>query len=660
MATNYLAKERYYWLKVLLDGLFLAIAFLATYWLRRGDLFIDEPFRRFLPILFLTWFLVTILSKKYKTLEKQDYFSLLQPYWLAALIFVALLTLLLYFIGWVHLSRFIIFVSIGIYFVMESIYLAFHFIFLRQREPGSRIPFTVIFFFIELLAILAAFFLVYFSKRATFRLEEKYQIVLMGLFFTWLLVSLLVHRFKVKTEDGFWNAFIPFWQSEALILGLVSFAAFVAARGSMSRLIVFGSIAGFAVLENIVVLVYYIVSQFRRADEDPAELLADELAHPQMVVEADEEDTEEIVKDRYRFQEMDDSQEILKQKLERLFLKKFQDVYNFIKKYVDLGRFDIFSSIFMFAGDTENIEIMEDDSLGFFFNFEKVNNFRYVNQVLIALNKKLKKGGVFIGCFESYDQRIQRIYAKFPRWFARIFYVVDFFYKRVMPKLPVLKKIYFLMSRGKKRVFSRTEVLGRLYYCGFEVIGLRPINNIYYFIAKKTGEPRSDARPSYGPVFRQRRLGKGGKVLFIYKLRTMHPFSEYLHQYIFEKNQLEESGKIKGDFRITSWGRFFRKTWLDELPMLVNWLKRDIKLVGVRPLSETFFKTYPEELQKERILFKPGLIPPYYADMPSGIKEVWESERKYLDRYRQHPWLTDFTYFFRALNNILFHHAKSS
>ena len=660
MSQNYLSKERYYWLKVLLDGIFLAVSFAAVYWLRRGNLYIEAPFRKFLPILFLTWFLVTILSKKYKTLEKQDYFSRLQPYWLAAIIFVSLLTLLLYLMGWVNLSRFIIFVSIGIYFVLESIYLAFHFIFLRKREPGRLIPFSVIFFFIELLAILAAFFLVYFSKRATFRLEGKYQIVLMGLFFTWLLISLLVHRFKVKTENGFWNAFIPFWQSEALILGLVSFAAFVAARGNMSRLIVFGSIAMFALLENFVVLVYYMVFQFKRADEDPAELLADELAHPQVGDEAYKEDTEEIVKEKYRFQEMDDSQEILKQKLERLFLKKFQDVYNFIKKYVDLGRFDIFSSIFMFAGDTENIEIMEDDSLGFFFNFEKVNDFRYVNQVLIALNKKLKKGGVFIGCFESLDQRHQRIFSKFPRWFARIFYVVDFFYKRIMPKLPVLKSIYFFFSRGKKRVFSRTEVLGRLYYCGFEVIGLRPISNIYYFIAKKTKEPRTDPRPSYGPVFRQRRLGKGGKVLFIYKLRTMHPFSEYLHQYIFEKNQLEESGKIKGDFRITSWGRFFRKTWLDELPMLVNWLKRDIKLIGVRPLSETFFKTYPEDLQKERLFFKPGLVPPFYADMPVGIEQVWDSERRYLERYKVHPWRTDFVYFFRAANNILFHHAKSS
>jgi lipopolysaccharide/colanic/teichoic acid biosynthesis glycosyltransferase len=659
MASNYLAKERFYWLKVLLDGIFLAASFLIVYWIKRGDLAIDEPFRKFFPILLMTWLFVTLLSKKFKKLEKQDYFSKLKPYWQAAIFFVLLLTLLLFIQGWVDLSRIIVFGTIGFYLTLEILYLALSFLFLKKNEPGRQIPFAVFFFLVESIVLMAAFFLIYFSRQATFQLEEKYQIALMGLFFAWLLISLLVHRFKVKTGSGFWNAFVPFWQSEALILGLVSFTVFVAARGSMSRLIIFGSIAGFAVFENMVVLAYYMVYQFRRADEDPAELLVDDLAHPQGSF-ADEEDTETTIKERYRFQESDDSQEILKQKIERLFLNKFQDVYDFLKKYVDLGRFDILSSAFLFASDIFNIDIFEDDSLSFFFNFERVNNFRYVNRVCIALNQKMKMGGVFVGCFESYDQRRERIFGKFPRWFARIFYLVDFFYKRIMPKLPFLKNIYFALSHGKKRVLSRTEVLGRLYFCGFEVIGLQSINNIYYFIAKKAKEPRNDAQPSYGPIFRQRRLGKGGKIIYIYKLRTMHPFSEYLHQYIFEKHQLEESGKIKGDFRITSWGRFFRKTWLDELPMLVNWLKRDIKLVGVRPLSETFFKTYPEELQKERVKFKPGLIPPYYADMPSGIEQVWASERQYLQKYKKHPILTDITYFFKAFNNILFHHAKSS
>jgi lipopolysaccharide/colanic/teichoic acid biosynthesis glycosyltransferase len=659
MANNYLKKERFYWLKVWLDGIFLAASFTMAFWFRRGNLLIDERFGKFLPLLFLTWFLVTLLSKKFKVLEKEDYFSRLKPYWQAAIFFVLLLTLLLYVQGWVKLSRVIVFGTVAIYLALEIFMLALGFMIRRKKEPGKKIPFAVFFFLLESLALLSAFFLIYFSKRDTFRLEEKYQVVLMGLFFAWLLVSLLVHRFKVKTESGLLEAFLPFWQSEALILGLVSFTVFIAARGNMSRLIVFGSIAGFAVLENAVVLAYYTVSQFLRADEDAAELLVDDLAHPQMA-QAGAEEIEAAVKEKYRFQDGSDNREILKNKLERQFLNKFRDVYDFIGEYVDLGRFDILSSAYLFAADIFNIDIFEDDSLSFFFNFERVNNFRYANRVLIALNDKIKKGGVFIGCFESLDQRRERIFGKFPRWFARFFYVVDFIYKRIMPKLPVLKNVYFFISRGKKRVLSRTEVLGRLYYCGFEVIGLRPINNIYYFIAKKTREPRSDPQPSYGPIFRQRRLGRGGKIIFIYKLRTMHPFAEYLHQYIFEKNKLEDSGKIKGDFRITSWGRFFRKTWMDELPMIVNWLKRDIKLVGVRPLSETFFKTYPQELQKERSLVRPGLIPPYYADMPSGIEQVWESERKYLSKYKKNPILTDIIYFFKAFNNILFHHAKSS
>jgi lipopolysaccharide/colanic/teichoic acid biosynthesis glycosyltransferase len=607
--------------------------------------------------LFLTWFLVTLLSKKFKILAKQDYFSLLQPYWQAAIFFVLLLTLLLYFQGWVKLSRVIVFGTISIYIILECLYLALHFLWLRKREAGRRIPFAVYFFLIELFSILTAFFLIYFVKRGTFFLEEKYQIVLMGLFFTWLLVSLLMHRFQVKSSASIIQALAPFWQSEALILGLVSFYTFVAARGSMSRLIIFGSIFVFSLLENLVVLIRFGLVHFRYCQED--ELFADEnkLLNLQMPLTGE---ADEISLERYRFPDFVSGPSCLRDKLQKLYLRKFEEIYKFIEKYVDLDRFDLMSAYFLYSRGIINIEIIEDDSLTFFFNLEKVNNFRYINQVFMAVNRTLKQSGICIGAFESLEQRKERIFGKFPYWFAHIFYLFDFIYKRIMPKISVLKKVYFLLSQGRKRVLSKTEVLGRLYYCGFEVISLQAIAGNYYFIAKKVREPRQDPRPSYGPIFRQRRLGRGGKIIYIYKLRTMHPFAEYLHQYIFEKHQLEESGKIKGDFRITSWGRFFRKTLLDELPMLVNWLKRDVKLVGVRPLSETFFSTYPEDLKKERLKFKPGLIPPYYADMPSGIEAVWDSERKYLSKYKKHPFLTDSKYFFKALNNILFHHAKSS
>ena len=93
--------------------------------------------------------------------------------------------------------------------------------------------------------------------------------------------------------------------------------------------------------------------------------------------------------------------------------------------------------------------------------------------------------------------------------------------------------------------------------------------------------------------------------------------------------------------------------------MMVNILRGQIKLVGVRPLSVSFFNSYPEDLKKKRTQYKPGLIPPYYADMPETIEEVWASEEKYLDKYSQSPLRADTAYLFKILKNIFFHHSKS-
>ena len=67
---------------------------------------------------------------------------------------------------------------------------------------------------------------------------------------------------------------------------------------------------------------------------------------------------------------------------------------------------------------------------------------------------------------------------------------------------------------------------------------------------------------------------------------------------------LGDGGKIKDDFRVASWGNILRKYWLDEMPMLINLLKGDLKLVGFSPLSRSMFNLYPPDLQKLRISTK--------------------------------------------------------
>jgi hypothetical protein len=65
-------------------------------------------------------------------------------------------------------------------------------------------------------------------------------------------------------------------------------------------------------------------------------------------------------------------------------------------------------------------------------------------------------------------------------------------------------------------------------------------------------------------------------------------------------------------FRVTYWGQHLRNVWLDELPQLLNLVKGELRIVGVRPSATLFKRVHPEQ-RKERHRYKPGCIPPYVA-----------------------------------------------
>jgi len=102
-----------------------------------------------------------------------------------------------------------------------------------------------------------------------------------------------------------------------------------------------------------------------------------------------------------------------------------------------------------------------------------------------------------------------------------------------------------------------------------------------------------------------------------------------------------------------------RRFWIDELPMLVNLARGDLKLVGVRPLSKHYFELYDPGLRQLRIRHRPGLIPPYYADMPRSLEEIQASELKYLQACEKRPIQTDWRYFWKAMYNIFLKKARS-
>ena len=333
-----------------------------------------------------------------------------------------------------------------------------------------------------------------------------------------------------------------------------------------------------------------------------------------------------------------------------------EEAFEFIDEHVTYASNDIFLT----ATTTPfNIGKIQSNRYKTIVNLKRVNDFRRINKYFESVNTKLPVGGIFINKVETHGVRRSRIYKKFSKPFSHLYYFCDVLLTRVSPKLKLTKSLYFNITNGKGRVLTKAETFGRLYSCGFEILEERKINNELYFVAKKIKEPAYDPDPTYGPLIKLKRLGHNGTTIKVYKFRTMYPFSEYLQQYVYEKNQLKEGGKLKNDFRISHEGKIMRKYWLDELPMIINFLKNEMKLVGVRPLSAHYYSLYPEELQKLRIEVKPGLLPPFYADMPKTLEEIVASELKYLKAYKKAPLKTDIQYFMKILQNILFKGKRS-
>ncbi|MDP4209323.1 MAG: sugar transferase [Bacteroidota bacterium] len=300
------------------------------------------------------------------------------------------------------------------------------------------------------------------------------------------------------------------------------------------------------------------------------------------------------------------------------------------------------------------------DNIRVIINLEQANKHQRINSLLRSINTLLPDAGIYIGCVETYDIRWQKMTKRFGQTLTKLLWVFDFIFNRVMPRVKFTQKLYIWLTKNKYRVISLAETLGRLVYCGFDIIEFKQINNLMYFVVMKTSEPKSVVNISNGPFFPMRRVGRNGKLIKVYKLRTMHPYSEFLQDFVVRLNGYNHEGKPANDFRLTGWGKFFRKLWLDEIPQFINVFRGELGIVGVRPLSQFRFSQFPEDLKEERIKHKPGCIPPYVAlNMPDALGNI-EAERIYLNELKKNPTITNTKYFFMAVYNILTNKIRSA
>jgi undecaprenyl-phosphate galactose phosphotransferase len=116
-----------------------------------------------------------------------------------------------------------------------------------------------------------------------------------------------------------------------------------------------------------------------------------------------------------------------------------------------------------------------------------------------------------------------------------------------------------------------------------------------------------------GPaIYAHDRIGKNGRTFRCYKFRTMYRDAEEKLKEILDKNEAvrnewENTWKLRDDPRITRVGRFLRKTSLDELPQIFNVLKREMSLVGPRPVTQEEIGKHYRESAKLCLGVLPGI-----------------------------------------------------
>ena len=632
--------------------------FLMNYW-KRGTFVLSPMYLKLLIAFYIIWLFVSLVIKKFHFGSYTGYWDVILLFTKSAIFNAFTLSFMVVLMGLPVFSRIHVFGTCAFLFLMNltifSIYYVsagkakFAHLKKEQIEPKGKPEISIFLSLGDFLLIAILFFAINYFKRGTIVLSPDYEKLLLVIYSMWFVTAFITGKFDKRNFDNYYYAMASCVKAVILMTAIMSALIFVFRLFYFSRGQIFGT---FIILLMFEAVLYYMYFNFRKGKEAGRDIESvDEikafLKQEELNLEPDEEG---VGADHFT---------PVNNKLYHVLDFFNPWLFDFIDNSIDLSKVSRKDTAVLSNEDISDVESLDNNSLRLFINLQKTNNIRWVNRYFLEIYKKLKPGGYLIGNADTIALHRKRFFSKYPKYFVEILYVISFIYRRVLPKLRGINKIYFAITKGRSRLISRAEVLGRLYFCGFKVIAEQDDKYRVCFIAQKVKSSSLDESPSYGPLVKLERSGINGRPINIYKFRTMYPYSEYLQEYVYDKNRLQKGGKFKDDFRVSALGNFMRETWLDELPMLYNWIKGDVKIFGVRPLSLQYSSLYSDELLELRGKVKPGLIPPFYADLPETLEEIQESEMRYLQSYLNEPFKTQYIYLWKAFVNIIIKGTRS-
>jgi exopolysaccharide biosynthesis polyprenyl glycosylphosphotransferase len=268
--------------------------------------------------------------------------------------------------------------------------------------------------------------------------------------------------------------------------------------------------------------------------------------------------------------------------------------------------------------DTKIEQIANAPVLGSVSELPRMLQQHVVDELVFAISRKKLEDleGVFLLC-EEQGIRTRVAVNFFPHMIAKV-HLDDF---HGIPLLTFSTTPYNESLLMAKRIFdvAIASILLVILFPLFVLIGL---------LIKLTSE---------GPIFfRQTRVGLNGRLFTLYKFRSMCLNAEALKGQIEHLNEMEGPVfKVTDDPRSTRFGRFLRKSSLDELPQFYNVLKGDMSIVGPRPPLPEEVEKY-ERWQRRRLSMKPGLTCLWQISGRNAITDFrkWmELDLRYIDNW---------------------------
>jgi len=241
-----------------------------------------------------------------------------------------------------------------------------------------------------------------------------------------------------------------------------------------------------------------------------------------------------------------------------------------LKEYKSMG--------YNFVGFITQKKATEKNILGSVSNLRKIIKTHRIDEVYIADSalSREKVLNLIASCFD-----VPTKFRTTSNIFDLITGTVDIANIENIPSLDINKTYFSWWHIVYKRFFD-------ILFSAFALIIASPIFAAIIIAIKLDSSGKA--------VLLQQRVGRDGKLFYMYKFRTMH----------YDSSLYKKSPRERNDKRVTRVGKFLRRTSLDELPQLINVLKGEMSIVGPRPEMPFIVKKY-KQWEKRRLVVKPGL-----------------------------------------------------